>query len=67
MLEVYREVTGDFPAKELVDFYKSYRACLRAKLAVWHLRDDGRLDPQKWLARARSYLEIARGYAETLD
>ncbi len=67
MLEVYREVTGDFPAKELIDFYKSYRACLRAKLAVWHLRDDGQPQPQKWLARARSYLEIARGYAETLD
>jgi len=65
-LEIYSERTGDAPAAPLVWFYKSIRASLRAKLSIWHLRDH--LDPparEKWVGRARRYLELAERYAST--
>lgn len=65
-LEIYRERTGDTPPAQLVRFYKSVRASLRAKLSVWHLRDH--LEPaarEKWIGRARDYLELAERYALT--
>ena len=67
VLGVYREVTGDSPAAELVAFYKSYRACVRAKIAAWHLRDREVREPAKWPAVARTYLDLARSYAARLD
>jgi len=63
--ETYSERTGDVPAPQLVRFYKSVRASLRAKLSVWHLRDH--LEPaarEKWINRARRYLELAHRYAQ---
>jgi aminoglycoside phosphotransferase family enzyme len=39
LLEVYGRTTGDRPAQRLLHFYTSYRACLRAKIAIWHLRE----------------------------
>lgn len=64
VFDTYREASGDDPPRRLVRFYQAYRAGLRAKLAAWHLRD--RLDPQarqKWLERARRYLELAERLA----
>ena len=63
-LEIYSERTRDIPSEPLVRFYKSIRASLRAKLSVWHLRDH--LEPaarEKWVERARRYLELAERYA----
>ncbi len=65
-LKVYRRLTGDDPAKSLVAFYKCYRACLRAKLAAWHLADPEIGNPEKWTALARDYLGLADGYAGEL-
>jgi aminoglycoside phosphotransferase family enzyme len=67
MLDLYREATGDAPAEELIAFYKSYRACLRAKIAAWHLRDSEIREPEKWPALARTYLELANAHAAGLD
>ena len=53
------EQTGDRPPGRLVTFYKSYHACLRAKIALWHLKDDGIRDWAKWTARAVDYLYLA--------
>ena len=64
LLESYREASGDAPPVALIHFYQSCRAVLRAKLAVWHLRDDGRHPPGKWLATARDYLDLAQRHAE---
>jgi aminoglycoside phosphotransferase family enzyme len=64
---VYHEVTGDCPTAELVAFYKSYRACVRAKIAAWHLRDRDVREPAKWPALARVYLGLAESYAARLD
>jgi aminoglycoside phosphotransferase family enzyme len=59
LFELYHRVTEDTPAAELIAFYKSYRACLRAKIAVWHLREPEPRTPEKWPALARTYLALA--------
>lgn len=64
LLDAYAEASGDAPPAALVDFYQSCRAGLRAKLALWHLRDDGRHPPGHWVATTRSYLELAQRHAE---
>jgi len=57
---------GDEPPAELVLFYKSFRAMLRAKLAILHLQDDAVRDPGAWRARAESYLRLAGTFVERL-
>jgi aminoglycoside phosphotransferase family enzyme len=47
----------------LLAFYRSYRAFVRAKLAIRHLDDPLPRDPAKWIAHARSYLELAWRHA----
>ena len=56
----YAEATGDTPAPVLVAFYQSYRAAVRAKIAAWHLNDDGVRAPAAWTARAAGYVALAR-------
>ena len=60
----YAEVTGDSPSDTLVHFYQSYRACVRAKIAVWHLNDPVVKDPHKWPAHAREYLLLAQDHID---
>jgi aminoglycoside phosphotransferase family enzyme len=60
---VYQTVTGDRPPLALIAFYKSYRASLRAKLAIWHLRELPRAAWPKWQALAGEYLALAEKYA----
>jgi aminoglycoside phosphotransferase family enzyme len=58
-LDIYAEVTGDLAAPELMAFYRSHHACLRAMIAAWHL-DDGAIDDhEKWRGRAGQYLQLA--------
>ena len=65
LLGAYAEASGDVPPAALIDFYQSCRATLRAKLALWHLRDDGRHPPGTWVATARAYLELAQRHADS--
>ena len=60
LLKSYTEASGDAPPAALLHFYQSCRAVLRAKLAIWHLRDDGRHPQNKWVATAMEYLELAQ-------
>lgn len=53
-----RAAMGDPFPDRLIRFHKSYRACLRARMALWHPRD-----PAKWQQRAAEYLELARRHA----
>ncbi len=66
LFAAYGEVTGDRPAPALVHFYQSFRATLRAKIAIWHNRDDGIRQPEKWIRRALEYLEVAQRHADQL-
>jgi aminoglycoside phosphotransferase family enzyme len=38
---------------------RSHRACLRAKLSLWHLKDHDVREPGKWRSRAKKYLGLA--------
>ena len=58
VLETYCHESRDHPASQILQFYKSYHACLRAKIAVWHLRDDD-ANSAKWIQRAIQYLQLA--------
>jgi aminoglycoside phosphotransferase family enzyme len=58
----YREATGDACPTELIEFYKAFRACLRAKIALWHIVDHEVRDHQRWLRLARTYLDLAERY-----
>ncbi|HEY0945014.1 MAG TPA: hypothetical protein VGD81_07085 [Opitutaceae bacterium] len=55
----YCRETGDHPPPALMAFYKAWHACVRAKIAVWHVHDHGINDKSRWLGRARRYLEFA--------
>lgn len=60
LLAGYANASGDAWRAPLLHFYQSCRASLRAKLAIWHLRDDGRRHPpEKWVRLAHAYLDLA--------
>jgi aminoglycoside phosphotransferase family enzyme len=59
-LGAYRELAGDDPPTPLVAFYGSFRAFLRARIAIWHTRDGEILHPDHWVERAAAYLRLAR-------
>lgn len=61
-LETYSEVTGDKPPEKLLHFYKSYRATLRAKITIWHIKDSDVRNLSKWSSLAREYLRLAEDY-----
>lgn len=63
LLRTYSEISGDSPDPALIHFYQSYRACLRAAIAIQHLDEEKfRYSPQ-WPRRAREYLQLADHHA----
>lgn len=64
LLTAYGEASGDRWPAPLLHFYQSCRASLRAKLAIWHLLDDGRHPPEKWIRAAHEYLDLAERHIE---
>jgi aminoglycoside phosphotransferase family enzyme len=59
---IYQQITGDSPPSRLVNFYKASRACLRARLAIWHTHELEMRDWPKWQELADSYLRLAAAY-----
>jgi aminoglycoside phosphotransferase family enzyme len=55
------------PADELFRFYRSYRAILRARLAIAHLFEPRPRTPEKWPRLALAYLDIAGRDAAKLE
>jgi len=62
ILDYYTKATGDACPVALIDFYKAFRACLRARIAVWHTADHQVQDHRHWLGLARTYLDLAERY-----
>jgi len=60
LLDAYGNEMGDAPPPALVHFYQSYRACVRAKIALWHLDDPVLCQMPQWPEQARDYLRLAR-------
>lgn len=63
LFQAYHRVTGDHPPPALVHFYKAYRACLRARLAIWHVHDLAESAWPRWRAVAGEYLRLAESYS----
>ena len=59
----YARHSGDVVPEALVGFYQASRACLRAKIALWHLDDPGPRDGRVWIEKAHAYLALAREHA----
>lgn len=66
LLRRYRTDTGDAPAVKLVFFYKTFRACVRARIAIWHIADHDVRETGKWRSRALDYLDLAESYVTRL-
>ena len=60
------KLLGDAPPAELLAFYRSYRACVRAKVAL--LRSSQLVGSKQSMefAQAKRHLELANGYAAEL-
>ena len=63
LLHTYAQVTHDQPAAALVSFYKSFRAGLRARFAIAHLRELDASEWPKWRQSAGDYLRLSGRYA----
>ncbi|MFZ5931966.1 MAG: hypothetical protein ACOY15_12230 [Pseudomonadota bacterium] len=59
LLNRYTERLGDTPSARLIAFYRSHRACLRARLSLVHILEHDPRKPEHWLPLARHYLELA--------
>ena len=57
---LYREIAADPLPVEVMHFYRSMRAMIRALLSAWHLEESGQGDTRVWVDRAHWYLEIAQ-------
>ena len=65
-LNAYFQQTGDYQGIELLNFYKVYRALVRAKVACLRLHQS-MLDPEKKMEALRltqSYLDLASNYLQ---
>jgi aminoglycoside phosphotransferase family enzyme len=67
LLETYRQLTGDTAGEPLIHFYQCLRACTRAKITIWHLREARYHDSAKWPARARQYLGLAARHMQSCE
>lgn len=67
LLDSYRESTGDPAGEALLHFYQSLRACVRAKVAIRHLREPRYRDSAKWPARTRQYLGLAARHMQSCE
>jgi uncharacterized protein len=67
VLAAYAQAARDRPPERLVLFYKAFRACLWAKLAIWRTREPEEPCPPKWEQRATEYLRLAERYCLALQ
>ena len=60
LLQAWGAASGDAVPPELLDFYQSCRACVRASLAIAHLHEERYRATPRWRLRALRYLALAR-------
>jgi hypothetical protein len=66
IFERYFEQSGDSPARQLIDFYQIYRACVRAKVSALRAEQLAGEARERLLASAGKYLNLAERYSHTL-
>lgn len=62
----YAEASGDTPPDALFAIYAAKRSLLRAKLALWHVGDDG-ADTAHWHGRAATYLGLGESFVSHVE
>src|SRR5690606_29582079 len=63
VLASYRRASADPVSDRLLDFYRSRRALVRAKLVAWHLYDPAVMSLAPWAELAGAYIERAEQHA----
>jgi aminoglycoside phosphotransferase family enzyme/predicted kinase len=63
----YQQVSNDHCDPQLIAFYKSYRACVRAKVAVLRGQQQDGLACGESACKVQEYLQLARRYIESLN
>ena len=63
VLEGYCRASDDPVSERLLNFYRSRRAMVRAKIVAWHLLDPAVMSVAPWRELAHAYLATAEGYA----
>ncbi|HEX7012778.1 MAG TPA: phosphotransferase [Steroidobacteraceae bacterium] len=63
IFDAYRRASGDPVSERLLDFYRSRRAMVRAKIVAWHLNDPAVMHQAPWAERADGYIKKAERYA----
>lgn len=66
VIESYREASGDRFCSALLEFYKTYRACVRAKVLALRAEQTAEDQRASLLSDARRYLELADRHARLL-
>ena len=66
ILQKYRDISGDRPPAILLDFYKCYRACVRAKVHALRAAQLDGDESDTEIQQQRSYLSLADRYASGL-
>lgn len=67
LLDSYRQAACDDVHDALIHFYQGLRACVRAKIAIWHLSEARYRASAKWPARARQYLGLATRHMQSCE
>lgn len=67
ILEVYTGMSGDRVSPRLLAFYKTYRACVRAKVFLLRSRQVPAEEAVRLRAVAESYLRLADTYVPVVD
>lgn len=63
IVEAYCAESQDSFHDRVLDFYRSRRALMRAKITAWHLCDPAVRDLAPWSERACAYVDLAKHYA----
>jgi aminoglycoside phosphotransferase family enzyme len=66
LYDCYRSLSGDSPPRRLTEFYSSFRAGLRARLAAAHIPGLSPRIRRRWSDRAVAFLQIAERHASQL-
>ncbi len=61
LIQGLRTRLSEAPPARLLRFYRCYRAALRARLSIEHLRDPRPRTPERWPRQTLAYLDLALG------
>lgn len=68
LLNNYLELTGDYDAVALLDFYKTYRAMVRAKVAALRIAQEIEPDERRVLMdEVKKYMDLAQSYTVKME